>query len=176
MKYMTQFVGVLSNWSIESVNVDQSVLLYVCGYVAYKTIQLFSCKACTDFILGTHTTDKYFATLVRSGLTVPSDIVVQLGNFVCAVMQYLISEEYETKFLTWENQKQLLQNLIDQEIYAFVYLRIFVTNSCLWGRPLTDIYKMFVYIMCNILLNNYSKLQNDHLMCKLVPNKYLLYY
>ncbi|XP_049796023.1 uncharacterized protein LOC126212640 [Schistocerca nitens] len=136
------FVSVLNYIGNETVDVHQSVLLYVCGYAAHKTTQLLSCTTCTDFVLGTHTTDKYFDNLVRSGLTVPSDIVVELGTFVYTVMQLLISEEYETKFLTCQNQKQLLLNLVGQGVKSHVSLQIFVTDSCLCGRPLTDIYNV----------------------------------
>lgn len=162
---MTPFLSVLNKLSTESVHVDQSVLLYVCGYAAHKTTQMLSCKTCIDFVLGPHTSDKYFENLVRSGLTVPSDIVVELGNFVYGAMQLLISQEHETNFILCKNQKQLLQNVVDQGVNTHVYLKIFLTDSCLCGRPLTDVYKKLVCIMCNILLNNYTKLRNEHLTC-----------
>jgi hypothetical protein len=78
---------------------DSSVLLYVSGYASSKSEKVVGCELCRSVIIGSSYDDPYVDDLNRGGLTLPSDDVVDIGFLSLAIMNRLISREYEEKFL-----------------------------------------------------------------------------
>ena len=67
------FSSILAEIYLEPVNVNENVLIYICGYSSFKAAQGLSCGLCTDFVFGSYVNDEYFNNLNRGRLTIPSD-------------------------------------------------------------------------------------------------------
>lgn len=150
----------------ETVSHPESELIYISGYAAFKMKHHLKCSACIEtFVSAEDTNDKYFREINRGGLSVPSDLLLIVAKLCLFVMQRLIQEDFEPKFIRSPNQKRLMFSLIMKEgFYIVDEIEGVLAHKC--DRCEADIEKSFrkvVSIFCNILLNNYSKIKNNNL-------------
>lgn len=94
----------------------------------------------------------------------PSDFVVGIGNHVSCIMQALISNPYESKFLAEANQKQILCKLSKLAIISDCSLNVNLDYVCHCGQNYMTIAEAVICKMSNILINNYTKSRNDSLV------------
>lgn len=106
-------------------------------------------------------TGEYFDDLNRGGLTVPSESVVQLGTHMFAIIQMLISKEYEASYLSHQYERHLLITLTSESVSSDPVLKMLMHDTCLCGTPQSEILSTLMSTLSNIFWNIYSKQRND---------------
>lgn len=157
----SKFLGMLTdNNFLSTVDVDDSSLLYICGYSSFKLKQKLECSFCINLITAdiNESTDQYFNYLNRGGLTVPSGLVMTIGQHVYCVVQNLISKRYENLFIKVCNQKSLIVQIALRSLTASEVVSDLVTKICSCETTHLNLFTKLLGIMANILLNNYCKL------------------
>ena len=109
----------------------------------------------------TDTECEMFNALNRGGLCVPSDIVIEICLKVYTVMQLLISQKYESIFLSCKNQKLILIQLSRRLINASELQHILLTSCDLCDVNMWQLVAQMLPYFSNILINNYVKERND---------------
>lgn len=138
-------------------------MLYVCGYISYKIARTIKCKYCIDVVVNnSETNDNYFKSINRGGLSVPTDFLIGISKHVLGIMQTLMSNEFEDLFLSSSNHKQIVCKLANIAIQNDNSLPI--DNKCFkCGFKYEAFAADAVSRMSNVVLNNYTKIRNDHL-------------
>lgn len=159
--FRNEIVSVVKE-SNSDTDIDASALLYVCGYISFKTASRINCFFCTGLIVGENCNDKYFQEINRGGLTIPSDYVVSIGEHVFRIMQTFVSEKYEHRFLLeCDEHHSLLFSTVQEILNEDVTLKLLMDHFCECGTRFSAIITKIVQTFCNILLSNYKKRRND---------------
>ena len=145
---------------LEDVGFPDSSLIYICGYVAFKMKTRIQCTECVALFLShSATEDQYFQEINRGGLSVPSDLCMELGGMAHLVMQRLISEKYEADFVKCANQREVFIWLLQESLFLINYPPEDKCTSC--GKSNVERFRLPFKIFSNILLNNYTKFRNN---------------
>lgn len=145
---------------LEDFGFPDSSLIYICGYVAFKMKERVTCAECVAlFLSDSATQDQYFQEINRGGLSVPSDLCMELGGMALLVMQRLISEKYEAVFVQCTNQRELFIWLLQESLFLINYPHEDTCTSC--KKSHLERFRLSFKIFSNILLNNYTKLRNN---------------
>ena len=111
-----------------------------------------------DSILDYH----YVQALDRGGLKYPSIWSVLLAYKIFSLLQLLISNKYESKFLLINHQKAVLCAISDKAILCDDYFQSETAGCCkLCGSSKLNALKLTVPTLANIFLFNYTKVVND---------------
>lgn len=142
--------------------VPESGLIYVSGYVSFKMGKKLTCVECIAiFISDGIIDDQYFNDINRGGLRVPSNVSLELGTISNLVMQQLISKKYESSFVKSTNQKKLLLHLLEESLFLLDN----ADDKCsICKTPNRITFVQAFKIFSNILLNNYTKCQNNSML------------
>lgn len=145
------------------------ILTYIGGYAVHVTSKKLKCEQCNFSLVGNKSLDmnvnnEWISKLDRGntnrgGLKYPHPDVVCIALFNYAVVKKLLSFDFEEQFLVCHDQRCLVNNLtldILQENEFSLGL-----DGCENGHDSESIIKQTVWVVTNILLNNYCKRQND---------------
>jgi hypothetical protein len=146
---------------------DRSAALYICGYAAHSISRKLHCLECQQLIRsgkGVASDDDYFDMLQRGGLSVPSEIVILIFMHMSAVFYTLCNDtRFKSKFLNADlNHKKSLSSLTVQSLLMDRAAIDFNGLCCSCGKNHKIVYHTILSIFSNILLNNFSKRENDN--------------
>lgn len=142
--------------------IDESAVIYIAGYATYKVCNRIQCENCLINLSQCSTDDHYFQDLNRGGLRVSSEMILHLAKVTIAIMNGLVSNEFENYFLRQRNHKQILNSLVIEAIKRIVLLEFYWNSEC--ENCLVNNKKIllqFISIFSNICLNNYRKLKTN---------------
>lgn len=159
-----EFASVLDSNYLESVEVDESVQLYICGYIAHAISKKMNCNSCINMIVeskGECVGSDYFDFLQRGGLTVSSDCVNVIFTHMYAIFEFIMNHpEDENKFLKISKQKPLLCRLAVRSLERYGFADE-LDKICSCGKEFRIQVNMVCSILANIILNNYVKYKNN---------------
>lgn len=146
-------------------------LLYITGYLANVILKNNSCSKCKEFltISGTDVSSTvlpqnknyYFNVINRGSLKYPSDFLMSIVTTAFKVFQVVLTDRYESKFLSVKGQKETLISTILE------FLELDSLGKCeICNVDLRTIVNKCLNSFSNILLNNYSKNRMDKLTSK----------
>ena len=155
-----------------NVTCDEQVLTYVCGYVVHKYLATDSCSSCVlcfaqDRQLTLSDEHQpcydYISDLDRGGLKYPTLLSVMFAYKVFCAVQLLVSDDYETKFLCYKQQKALVCCIVKEAVNIDDFFVSEATEACCvcGSSPIQLLCKMLPTFV-NIFLNNYTKECNDN--------------
>ncbi|GBM41413.1 hypothetical protein AVEN_172191-1 [Araneus ventricosus] len=156
---------------IEKIADTLPIVTYLAGYCSHAALKKTKCSYCrqkliTDKESISHDNYKLIDVKDRGGLLYPSKIVVNAVIHTYIVVQKLISEKYEDKFIQVLNQRSLVVNLVED---ILVTKDIFLSfDVCVDGHDILHLINIILRSATNSLLNNYCKVKNDKL--KKIPN------
>ncbi|GBN90508.1 hypothetical protein AVEN_67663-1 [Araneus ventricosus] len=156
---------------IEKIADTLPIVTYLAGYCSHAALKKTKCSYClqkliTDKESISHDNYKLIDVKDRGGLLYPSKIVVNAVIHTYIVVQKLISEKYEDKFIQVLNQRSLVVNLVED---ILVTKDIFLSfDVCVDGHDILHLISIILRSATNSLLNNYCKVKNDKL--KKIPN------
>jgi hypothetical protein len=140
---------------------EAAALVFVAGYVGFKAQRKINCDMCKSELL----CDKilhydissadfaYLSEIVHGELCWPTDFLLEVVTQVFVVFQALISKDFETNFLTVNNQRSLLRSLsVERLIECGV-----VVGECTCGVQMVHLAEICLSDIVNICLNNYCK-------------------
>ena len=167
-----EFVDIPIDVKYSNFPCDEKALTYITGFVLHKFMLRDACLACASKFVQNKSLElsddsqafcSYISSLDRGGLKYPTELSVMYAYKVYSVVQILVSEQYETKFLQCRNHKSVATELVMQSIClddAFAG----DTEACSVcdGFATTLLHKMLPYFV-NVFLNNYVKKRNDQL-------------
>lgn len=159
--HFQEFNTVIEEVSSVDVNVEHYPVVYVSGYVAFKMNSKLNCCGCSNFISTECTDCEMFQEINRGGLSVPSDLLIDICLKVYSVMQLLISAEYEQKFIECKAQKLLLIELAQKLLKDTLEIDYHNVFCEVCEKPANVIMSLALPYFSNILINNYAKQQND---------------
>lgn len=167
----TPFLSILHQYEYYFVAIseaEKSVLIFCAGYCGKSLHKISSCGTCLKTFITKKpfecdvnvTALSYVEALDRGGLTWPQSSLVHIISIVFMVFKCIISEKYENEFICSFNQRNVLVHLCMTAVSESEEFEEYnLCQDC--ARNRIDIVKMAVTKMCNILLNNYTKLLND---------------
>lgn len=88
----------------------------------------------------------YLQDIDRGGLKYPSILSINIGICSYQIFQTAVSENFEHKFLTLENQKYAVLHLI---------LEYLENEQCKCDEIVINLIEKSVLTWCNVFLNNY---------------------
>ena len=144
-----------------------SVLLYVCGYVAKKIIDVTSCDLCCNVFgkknvmleIDVDSQLDYFNLCNRGGLIYPSNLLFSVVQYCYSIFNISINT-IESEFIVLFNQKDTLLGVMSKFVDTIEYFEDdFVTCSCGNDRYLLIVKCLSCFI--NVLLNNYRKIKSS---------------
>lgn len=140
--------------------ISDSGLIIVCGYASFKLKTKYKCEECmTQFLSEDDSENEYFKEINRGGLTVPTDLCLELGKLAHRTLKMLISEKYESRFIQCSNQKRIMIHFLEESLFL---LDINQDEKCvLCDTPFLKYFREVFKTFSNILLNNYSKIRNN---------------
>lgn len=149
---------------LSSCNIDKSAQIYACGYAAHSISTKVSCEMCRQLLRkskGAETDDIYFDHLQRGGLSVPTDAICEIFFHMSAVLQDIIQDTNSKKrFFEETKNKNVLIILTFNSLDSFDFFTNFETK-CDCGAIIRELFLKVASPLCNILLNNFTKLFND---------------
>ena len=161
------FVDVISDCDSVTVTSNEiQILIFLGGYIGKKFKKSVACDSCVNELVSKdrmpydakNTNFAYLEALDRGGLTLPTQILVDVLVVVFRVFQCLISCKHEKQFTTIRNQKQVIFHLSTEKLR----LNPVTGGACTTcGKKIMDNLRFCVTRMANVLLNNYSKQLND---------------
>ena len=103
-------------------SISHSGLIHVCGYISFQLKTWINCKDCLEIfrcseVSSNASKNQYFEEINRGGLSLPANLCLQLGKLAYLVMAKLISEKYETAFVTSSNQRKLIIHFIEESLF-----------------------------------------------------------
>lgn len=158
--------SVLEEDYLDNITCDESGLIYICGYASFKISTKIACKTCSTLIKKDDESgpnDSYFNSINRGGLSVPSDFVLAIAKHVIGISQALLSERYETLFLSTSCQKNTVCKLSNLAVNLDNSIEVDLKQVCECGTSNETLALYVISIIANIMLNNYTKMRNDAL-------------
>ena len=149
---------------------DLPSLLYTAGYVARKAVTKTECSDCKE-ILGNKGQSmdldvdeeylQYTKCLDRGGLIYPSNLLFMIIQVAYNIFNMCVASGMEAKFIKVQNQRETLIAIIEHYIttnedFVGIY---YVCEIC--DTPCLTIIMKGLGCFANIMLNNYSKNNND---------------
>lgn len=138
-------------------------ITYVAGYCAHAALKKLSCVACRENLVEDEDIVIENAEMVKSmsrgGLKFPQPAVVNAVMTAEIVLDKLRTKEYATQFHALPNQRQALFTIASdlvKECYSF--------DECESGHSPQLVMSHILNAATNILLNNYCKDRNDHIV------------
>ena len=167
----SHFDGVINMSCDQPVNsAENKALVFITGYLVFKCSSRVSCQLClaelsskTKMDLETVSSDYYsdyfyLAALDRGGLKWPTDFLLDVVTACFKVFSSLVSKEFESKFLSTENQLKLFIELC---LMRLKVCNIISDITCECGRNIIDLVRICIRTLGNIFLNNYCKRAAD---------------
>ena len=142
---------------------DANVLVYIAGYVAHAVNKKVKCQYCSFYLHQdrdlnfeiSESSSEYLNLLDRGGLKMPTCDLSTICTNTFLLFSNIISM-HENEFCHCVNQKNALVNC------SFKYhSEMYKDESCICKRPLMKLVLLSIKVMSNILLNNYTKIQNN---------------
>ncbi|XP_035232254.1 uncharacterized protein LOC118204042 [Stegodyphus dumicola] len=142
------------------------VLTYISGYCSYMAAKTLRCNSCFKLIvldknLKLSANYNFIRNLDRNELLFPSTDVVTAVTYNYVVIQKLLSEENEKKFLKQNNQRNVvieLSSTIIDECDFFL-----VDETCDNGHSNDTLLNIILRTSTNCFLKNYCTKKNDHM-------------
>lgn len=101
----------------------------------------------------------YLKHLDRGGLKWPKEFLVDIISQMYVLFKVVISSEFEIEFIKVRNQRAVLKKLsVEMLIYKDTLI---IYNKCECGESYLNLIEKCSTKFCNILLNNYSKVNRD---------------
>jgi hypothetical protein len=161
---LTKYLKILNDIEIYNRYIDESAIIYISGYATFKICRKISCSTCASYLSGADINDDYFIQINRGGLTVASDLILELAKLTLSIMNGLTSEKYEENFLRDKSHKLILSKLILESVTRNQVLNSFFNACCpTCSNYNSNILEKYISIFSNICLNNYIKLRTDAL-------------
>ena len=100
---------------------ENSTLVYISGYVAFKLTSKMACEQCKFLVsvekellceVSSHVPIEYTQALDRGRLKYPSLHLAYLATIFHCTFNNLISEKYESEFLKLSHKRQIVINLV----------------------------------------------------------------
>ena len=141
-------------------------LIFIGGYIGKKVKKCVACDSCINELVSKdrmpydakNTNFAYLEALDRGGLTLPTQILVDVLVVVFRIFQCLISSKHEKRFTSITNQKQTITDLSIEKL-TLNPATGFICTAC--GKNMLVNLRFCVTKMANVLLNNYSKQLNE---------------
>jgi hypothetical protein len=161
---LNKYLKILNDIEIYNRYIDESAIIYISGYATFKICRKISCSTCASYLSGADINDDYFIQINRGGLTVASDLILELAKLTLSIMNGLTSEKYEENFLRDKSHKLILSKLILESVTRNQVLNSFFNACCpTCSNYNSNILEKYISIFSNICLNNYIKLRTDAL-------------
>ncbi|CAH2000204.1 unnamed protein product [Acanthoscelides obtectus] len=160
---ISDFLFILETDYLISYDVDEAVKIYICGCGPFSHKKKISCTKCQEKLIkskGVMLELDYFDYLQRAGLCIPADEIGYIYHHACAIFTYIIDHENTLKMLFARlDHKTILGTLIVESLESDVFIDLKIICEC--GMPHKKIYTATTFIICNILLNNFTKNKNN---------------
>nr|CAI5862419.1 unnamed protein product [Callosobruchus analis] len=144
-------------------HVDEAVQAYICGYVGYSLVKKITCKKCSELLVkskGIMLELDYFNYLQRGGLSIATDGIGYIYHHVCAIFTYITNNEsIQNMLFNQSNHQNILATITVASLESNVFINF--TEICECGTPSNKIYTAVIMVICNILLNNFTKNKNN---------------
>ncbi|KAF2885617.1 hypothetical protein ILUMI_20559 [Ignelater luminosus] len=141
------------------------LLTYIGGYCSHQITKKLKCNYCVEFLKGSNSENtRLIAASDRGGLSYPHEDVVRIVASVYIIFQKLVSSPIEHVFVKQINQRATVISLGMENIPDHV----FIGHACV-SHTSEFLIKRILHISANILLNNYTKKQNDIVNKKNMP-------
>lgn len=156
------------------------ILIYIAGYIVHTINRHLQCKSCksltcldknleTDNNFTNQEVYQYLQHLDRDGLKFPKDYFVNIISQMLLLFKVLISNRFENLFLSCKCQRSVLKNL-SVEMPHYKDITIYETcEEC--GGSISVLVEKCISKFCNILLNNYSKTNQNKIASKEVKHR-----
>ncbi|GBO36932.1 hypothetical protein AVEN_249053-1 [Araneus ventricosus] len=149
------------------------LLTYISGYAAHNLLKKIKCIQCKFTLLIEKELDlnihnEWISKLDRGGLKYPHPDVVCISQFTFAIVDKLFSSKYEEEFLKCKDHRCLV---------TAITLDVLDENDIYLGMEECEnhnsmyLMKKIVWVIINILLNNFCKKQNDSILKKKLDKK-----
>jgi hypothetical protein len=96
----------------------------------FDLLPCISYSTCASYLSGADINDDYFIQINRGGLTVASDLILELAKLTLSIMNGLTSEKYEENFLRDKSHKLILSKLILESVTRNQVLNSFFNACC----------------------------------------------
>jgi hypothetical protein len=126
---LNKYLKILNDIEIYNRYIDESAIIYISGYATFKICRKISCSTCASYLSGADINDDYFIQINRGGLTVASDLILELAKLTLSIMNGLTSEKYEENFLRDKSHKLILSKLILESVTRNQVLNS-IFNAC----------------------------------------------
>jgi hypothetical protein len=149
---------------------DENALTYVTGFVLHKFLQRHACLTCAPKFVqnkslelsdDSQTFCSYISSLDRGALKYPTLLSVRFAYKVYSVVQMLVSEPYEAKFLKCRNHRFVVFELVMQSICVDDVYEDYVDACSVCNQFTTGLLRHMLPLFVNVFLNNYVKKRND---------------
>lgn len=140
-------------------------ITYIAGYCAHAALKKLSCAECREHLIHNRNLVVKDASLIenmsRGGRKLLQPFVVNAVLYTSVVLDKLTAKENCQKFHASCNQKRILRALVHHILEEHEE-----SNPCLNGHTHELVLRHVLHAAVNTLLNNYTKLRNDHLQRK----------
>jgi hypothetical protein len=83
---VNKYLKILNDIEIYNRDIDESAIIYISRYATFKICRKISCSTCASYLSGADINDDYFIQINRGGLTVASDLILELAKLTLSIM------------------------------------------------------------------------------------------
>ena len=145
-------------------------IVYIAGYASYSLLKKIRCDICdVNLKQDKDNVNIHNSSLIsvndRGGLNYPSESVVTITTYTYLTANNVLNNE--TVFLRQKDQRKIVIELT-REVMNDLNLTLFPGHDCK-EHSKSYLHKEIMVHICNILLKNYIKKQNDRTTTKSMP-------
>mgnify|MGYP000566096629 CR=1 FL=1 len=159
------FPNLLDDIDANNINSNEaSILIHVSGYIARSLSRKLKCDQCSLqlctskelFLEDPSKACEYVNLLDRGGLKWPTEFVLTLATNTYLIFQKLIVDFEDSFIKVTYHKRVLLKCSLEFNLLNFE------EEFCSCKKALSEVMRLCLQTMCNILLNNYVKSKNNN--------------
>ena len=143
---------------------DESVMMYIAGYVAHVVRKRLKCDLCVsrislDKVMEAEIPEEcqYLHSLDRGGLKWPTDFTLSVCIHTYQIFQALLNN-FKTEFIQCTSNQRLALVRLSLNFQGTL---VDVEECCPCNTSVSQLLRMCIWPVTNILLNNFKKSYND---------------